>query len=88
MTINCRAIKNGELFVTANGDVLPCCYIYRGGPNLIDSLADIAKEKNFDSLVKSWNSDNPHPICLVTCGDNQQTHPLNMKNFYKQWKNS
>ena len=47
--IRCRALELQELFVTAKGDILPCCFIYRGGPNLSPWMKRIIEEENFDS---------------------------------------
>jgi hypothetical protein len=86
--IRCRAVESNELFVTAKGDILPCCFIYRGGPKLTPELQRIIDEENFDSLVKSWESSHPNKICFATC-DEQQTHnPMNMANFDNQWMNN
>lgn len=86
--IRCRALETNELFVTAKGDILPCCFIYRGGPNLTPMLKKITQEENFDSLVKSWGSSAPNQTCFTTCDDGQTTNPINMVNFDKQWKNN
>lgn len=85
--IQCRAIETQELFVTASGDVLPCCFIYRGGPKLSPWLKRIIEEENFDNLVKSWSSPIPNKICFTTCDDGQINNPINMHNFDKQWNN-
>lgn len=82
--IDCMAIKTKSLFVTAKGEVLPCCFIYRGGPNLTPFLQKISKEQNFDSLVETWNMPHPHLTCFLTCST-ESSHPLSMKDFYKQW---
>ena len=42
--IICRAIQEQSMFVTAKGEILPCCYIYRGGPALNTDLKEIIKE--------------------------------------------
>jgi hypothetical protein len=84
--IKCRAQIDGEVFVTAKGDILPCCFIYRGGPALVPWLKKIIEEKNFDSLVNSWASDTPNKVCFETCDDGQTSNPNNLKNFDGQWK--
>ena len=83
--IICRAIQEQSMFVTAKGEILPCCYIYRGGPALNTDLKEIIKEENFESLVSSWYSKSPFIMCLLTCDDSSE-HPVNMKNFNNQWK--
>jgi hypothetical protein len=86
--IRCRSVEANELFVTARGDILPCCFIYRGGPNLTPALKEIIDKENFDGLVKSWESVNPYRICFITCDDRQTHNPMNMANFDNQWKNN
>lgn len=86
MTIRCKALALGEMFVTAKGDILPCCYMYRGGPALEPWLQEIIKEESFDSLVASWDSSTPNRVCYITCDDGQTNNPLNVSNFDKQWK--
>ena len=86
MTIHCRAIEKQEMFVTAKGDILPCCYMYRSGPALSPMMREIIKEENFDSLVNSWTSDNPNKLCVSICDDGQTHNPNNLKNFDNQWK--
>ena len=83
--IKCKALEEQSMFVTAKGEVLPCCYIYRGGPVLTTELKEIIKEENFESLVSSWDSDSPFKTCLITCSDSSE-HPISMKNFNNQWK--
>lgn len=84
--IRCRALESNELFVTAKGDILPCCFIYRGGPNLTPMLKKILEEENFDSLSKSWESPVPNRICFITCDDSQTSNPVNIANLDNQWK--
>lgn len=84
--IVCKAIQEGSLYMTAGGDVLPCSFIYRNGPARLDpKLKAIIKDENFESLVEGWQNGNPHPLCVITC-DDQSPHPMNMKQFKKQWE--
>ena len=84
--IHCEALETNSLYVTSNGDILPCCHIYRSGPKLTPILKKIVEEENFDGLVKSWSSDEPYIICYQICDDTQTSNPKNIVNFYKQWK--
>lgn len=83
--IHCNALKEQSMFVTAKGDILPCCYMYRGGPKLTDNLKEIIKEENFEGLVKSWTSQEPFHMCAMICGEGEDD-PNSMKSFNKQWK--
>jgi hypothetical protein len=84
--IQCKALAEQSMFVTAKGDILPCCYMYRGGPELNNGLKQIIKEENFQGLVDSWNSPNPYSMCKIIC-DDSSNHPESMKKFEGQWKN-
>ena len=84
--INCKALEEQSMFVTAKGDILPCCHMYRGGPALNNSLKDIIKEENFESLVNSWSSPQPYNMCKIIC-DDSSGHHFSIKKFEGQWKN-
>jgi len=84
--IKCKALEEKSLFVTAKGEILPCCFVYRGGPNLTTELREVVKEENFQGLVKSWESTEPYNICFTTCDDGQTNHPSNIQNFERQWR--
>ena len=83
--IICKALQEQSMFVTAKGEILPCCYMYRGGPALTNELQEIIKEENFESLVESWESDEPLKTCVLTCDDSSE-HPFSMKHYENQWK--
>jgi len=71
------------MFVTANGEVIPCCYLgpeYIGGKSLPASLS----ANNFAGLVKSWTSDTPFYVCKYICDDKMSSFPANMANFKKE----
>jgi sulfatase maturation enzyme AslB (radical SAM superfamily) len=58
--IDCQAIKESSLYISAKGIIYPCCWL---GPseNSIDK---------FDSIQKSWASTAPNNICVATCTKN------------------
>lgn len=85
--IKCRALEEKSLYVTANGDILPCCFMHHGGPDLTPELREIVKDENFSNLTKSWET-TPFHTCHVTCDDGTTDNPLNMNNFEGQWKNN
>jgi hypothetical protein len=84
--IICKALEEKSVFVTAKGDILPCCHMYRGGPALNDELKNIVNDKNFQGLIDSWNTPTPYHMCSLIC-DNVSSSPLSMKKFEDQWKN-
>lgn len=84
--IKCRALAEGSLYITSSGIVLPCCMIYRGGPDLTPELREIIKGENFSKLVDSWSSDKPYHTCYETCDDANTESPFNIIHFDKQWK--
>lgn len=83
--INCRALNEKSLFVTAAGDILPCCHIYQGGPNMTPELLHVIEDRTFESLAQSWNSNAPFRICKNTCDDRTVDNPRNISFFDKQW---
>lgn len=83
--IKCRALEERSLFVTAKGDILPCCYMYRSGPGLTPELRQIVQDTNFEQLVASWETDKPFELCRVTCST-KSTTSSSMTSFKKQWK--
>jgi hypothetical protein len=83
--IKCRALEEKSMFVTAKGDILPCCYMYRSGPALNSELRQVVEDQNFEKLVASWNTDKPFELCRITCST-KSTSPVSMTAFKNQWK--
>lgn len=84
--IKCRAVETGEVFVTAKGEIIPCCHMYFGGPNLGKEIKEIISRPNFSNIEDSWNSE-PFFICKIIC-DTKSNSPISIKNnFDGQWKN-
>lgn len=79
--IQCFALQEQSVFLAANGEFLPCCFI---GPYVFNkdkTLADALNTPNWQGVADSWAS-NPLPICANTCGiDN-----CSKGSFEKQWK--
>lgn len=87
--INCKALAEKSLFVSAKGEIVPCCHIYDGGHEPGYALKQIMKDENFEGLVEAWKLPSPNRIsyqCYVICDDSQTSNPKNMKNFDGQWK--
>jgi hypothetical protein len=86
--IKCKAIAESSLYLTAGGQFLPCGYVYTNGPyGLPDELKKFSKEENFDSLVETWESENPYPRCYYHCDDKNTASPMHMIHFDKQYIN-
>jgi len=79
-TIECYAQKEKSLYVAANGEVFPCCWIGTSVFSMDENLRHLLNDKpNYQSLVNSWNV-SPHKICTNACGvDN------NKSSFEQQW---
>jgi hypothetical protein len=79
--IQCFALNEKSLFLAANGEFLPCCFI---GPYIFNKdkqLEQALNTKHWQGVVDSWTS-NPLPICSDTCGvDN-----CSKGSFENQWK--
>jgi MoaA/NifB/PqqE/SkfB family radical SAM enzyme len=58
--IDCQAIKESSLYISAKGIVYPCCWL-GASENSIDK---------FDSIQQSWHSAAPNNICVATCTKN------------------
>ena len=70
--IDCHALKEQSIYVDAQGRISPCCWL--GGRQ-----RDFVKD--FDSVMLSWSTDNPNPICVSACGTNNVD-----TNFSNQWQ--
>ena len=83
--IECQSLTGQSLYVTAHGEILPCCFLHKGSP-LIDLSAEVVKDKNFIKLSSEWNTKNTNPVCFITCDTDNQTNTKNMKQFKNQWR--
>jgi sulfatase maturation enzyme AslB (radical SAM superfamily) len=70
--ISCSAINENSLYIDAQGNQYPCCWLGASYKNQIIDLLEIQK---------SWNSKNPIVTCQKTCGQKNQT-----TNFSGQWQ--
>ena len=69
--IECQAIKESSLYISAKGIIYPCCWL-GASENSIDK---------FDSIQKSWASSAPNNICVATCTKN-----VSGTSFTNQWQ--
>jgi MoaA/NifB/PqqE/SkfB family radical SAM enzyme len=81
VNITCAALLNKAIYITAHGEVLPCCHY--GSKIYLDKIVDnypnlIVKNKldsptiqktidSFNELEKTWTTDAPADVCLKNC---------------------
>lgn len=81
--IRCAAKRNEEIFISADGQVWPCCYV-AGDNNRIErdpvnydlwtrELSDIIGEPYFDDVESSFTAA-PMLACIGTCGMGYKNH--------------
>jgi len=78
--IKCHALKEQSLYLTATGELLPCCFF---GTLLFtdDPVRDnLLQGDVFTNLQANWSSD-PHPVCNTNCGASNIHN-----NFEDQWR--
>ena len=81
-TISCHALKEESLFLAANGEYLPCCFM---GPRIFhrDKTLDIALNTPcFQGVIDSWQK-SPFQICKDTCGT---SNAESTSSFENQWR--
>jgi MoaA/NifB/PqqE/SkfB family radical SAM enzyme len=60
-TINCHAIHESSVYISAQGIIHPCCWLGHDSKNTLDQ---------FDLIKQSWSSNSPNSICYSTCSKN------------------
>lgn len=70
--IDCYALKTESLYISALGNVHPCCWL---------GTHDGIKFDQFSSIQKSWETTSPNEICQSTCGTTS-----NNTVFENQWQ--
>jgi len=61
--INCMALQESSVYISATGDVHPCCWLGNDLNNTL-KMADVQA---------TWNTDTPHPTCKRTCSTMQNS---------------
>ena len=69
--IDCQAIKESSLYISAKGIIYPCCWL---------GISENSIDK-FDSVQKSWSGSAPNNICALTCTKN-----ILGTSFTNQWQ--
>jgi hypothetical protein len=71
-TIKCHALAEHSMYIDAQGQTSPCCWL---GGRRTDFVTDFAVIQN------SWASRAPEPVCINTCGVNN-----GVSSFTNQWQ--
>lgn len=83
--IKCRAIAEQSVYVTASGDVVPCCFLPWKLSNNDPELKTLLDSPNFEKLVETWSSSKPYSTCFHMCDDGKTNNSDSMASFKKQW---
>ena len=79
-SISCHALREKSLYLAANGELLPCCWM---GSRIFnrDVLIDAAVHTpNFEGVIRTWDTD-PLPVCKRNCGVQKNSN----SSFENQW---
>jgi MoaA/NifB/PqqE/SkfB family radical SAM enzyme len=71
--IRCQAINDQSAFISAQGNLYPCCWVGERQPS---TTLD-----QFDDIVASWGTDQPNAVCTRTCMKNTTG-----TSFTNQWQ--
>jgi len=71
-TIQCHALNEHSMYINAQGQTSPCCWLGSRQPAVVT---------DFDSIRESWTGPRPHPICLSTCASRNSS-----TSFTNQWQ--
>lgn len=77
--IKCHALEEQSVYVSATGEILPCCWIGNYVFNKDEKLKKLLFKWNWEKIKNSWVSD-PHYICQENCGVKE-----NITTFESQW---
>jgi hypothetical protein len=78
--IQCHALMERSIYVSATGEKLPCCWIGSRVFNMDTKMRGFLNSKKWSSLIGSWEL-NPHKICSESCGISHNGETL----FNAQW---
>jgi hypothetical protein len=68
--IQCQALADKGLFLSAKGQISPCCWLGEADPTA-----------DFDQVQASWATDHPHKTCAEICSSTNL-----VTNFAAQWQ--
>lgn len=69
--INCHALAESSAYITAQGQLAPCCWL--GGRNF-------SSEDQFNDIQQTWTTETPNTTCKATCSGSTTTP------FTSQWQ--
>jgi hypothetical protein len=72
--IDCMALKENSIFVSADGKISPCCWLGEKG----------VEHTEFDKVMQSWASNSPNATCNSTC--RKLTTDQSHNEFTNQWQ--
>jgi hypothetical protein len=70
--IDCQALNESGLYISAKGTIFPCCWLGHTQTATLDTFA---------SIQASWDTSQPYKICADTCTKNQTG-----TSFTNQWQ--
>jgi len=79
--IKCHAIDDKSLYVTAKGEIFPCCWIGNRAYSVDSELQEILDSPNYQKLTDSWSTE-PYYICCDNCSLTDNNQSL----FESQWR--
>jgi MoaA/NifB/PqqE/SkfB family radical SAM enzyme len=82
-SIQCIALKDKSVYVSASGEILPCCWFGTLAFNRDGYATKLLNSKNWEMLEESWNK-TPHFLCKETCGVNNDSKTI----FELQWNDN
>ena len=78
--IRCHAAEERSLYISANGRILPCCFIGADVFRLSDDMERYIQQPGYSDLVNSWISQ-PPAVCQHNCSQQHQG-----TRFHNQWQ--
>lgn len=99
--INCSALQDKSIYISADGTILPCCYF---GDRLYlktfsDTHPDILSKdqlniknlsgasESFNKITETWNTNNPVDVCKKNCKYNSNTDTSDYRIIEQQINN-
>ena len=64
-TFDCEHLREKSVYVSATGELFPCCYQGIGVPTLGKKPLS-----EFNELKDTWNTGSPDYMCCAVCGRN------------------
>lgn len=78
--ISCHALNERSMYLAANGELLPCCWMGGRIFNRDIQIDAAIHTPNFQGVIQSWATD-PLPVCKRNCGVKENIS----SSFDRQW---